>query len=101
MGRPPSRPSLKMTDSRLGDPALPVRAPFSIMTNQGSNRLRMRSVFAPAETGLRLLIELTYCLFKLLLWKLGVRGPPRTTAAGFKRNRVEEKIKCESRETRC
>jgi hypothetical protein len=57
----------------------------------------MRSVFAPAETGLRLLIELTYCLFKLLLWKLGVRGPPRTTAAGFKRNRVEEKIKCESR----
>ena len=63
--------------------------------------LLARSVFAAAETGLRLLIELTYRPFKLLLWKLGARGPPRTTAAGFKRNRVEEKIKCESRETRC
>jgi hypothetical protein len=76
MGQHGGRPSLKMTDGRLGDPALPVRAPFSIMTNQGLNWLRLRSVFAAAETGLRLLIELTFRPFRLLLWKLGVREPP-------------------------
>ena len=41
--------------------------------------------------GLQLLIELTYRLFKLLLMKLGVEGRSRTTVAGFKRNRMEEK----------
>jgi hypothetical protein len=51
----------------------------------------MRSDFAAAERGLRLLIELTYRLFKLLLMKLGVEGRPRTTVTGFKRNRMEEK----------
>ena len=32
---------------------------------------------APAETGLQLLIELTSGRFKLLLWKLGVKGVGR------------------------
>ena len=39
------------------------------------DRLRMRSDFAPAETRLRLLIELTYRPFKLLLVELGVKEP--------------------------
>ena len=39
------------------------------------DRLRMRSDFAAAETRLRLLIELTYRPFKLLLVELGVKEP--------------------------